>query len=219
MNTQVSETPAAEIVRLHNEIRLQTRTVPGSEVRIGELLARKKRELGHGKWLPWVKANLPFDSRIASSYMRTAWIDQIIRCLRLVEAYQLLTAAAEEPTKDAALLTIMQEVKGWDAIGCESIEQGMNYLSEYVRDLRLARERGSYLPKLPTFEEFLHSRRITPERFAAMEEVLDARAAGGADWLDKLMSLRPDGGRRYQQMVRDARAEDERRLKLAAVHA
>jgi hypothetical protein len=37
-------------------------------IRIGELLTIQKRNLGHGKFTPWIKENLPFTSRTAQNY-------------------------------------------------------------------------------------------------------------------------------------------------------
>ena len=62
--------PAKEIVRLHAKIQEALRTTLVDAIRAGELLTEQKAKLGHGKWLPWVKSNLPFTSRTASSYMK-----------------------------------------------------------------------------------------------------------------------------------------------------
>jgi hypothetical protein len=38
----------------------------------GELLAEAKTACGHGRWLPWLKANVEFSERTAQAYMRVA---------------------------------------------------------------------------------------------------------------------------------------------------
>jgi hypothetical protein len=40
--------------------------------RAGELLAEAKEHCGHGKWLPWLEANVEFTPRTAQRYMRLA---------------------------------------------------------------------------------------------------------------------------------------------------
>ncbi len=65
----------AEIKRLYGEVRViefasWRKTLP-SVIRIGELLYRVKKSPGwRGKWLNWLKANVPFDARTAQRYMK-----------------------------------------------------------------------------------------------------------------------------------------------------
>jgi len=40
--------------------------------RAGELLLQAKAAVGHGAWLPWLAANVPFGQRAARGYMRLA---------------------------------------------------------------------------------------------------------------------------------------------------
>ena len=61
---------ATEIARLHGEVESAIRTSLEKAMRIGELLVETKANLGHGRFLPWVEANLPFTDRTARSYMR-----------------------------------------------------------------------------------------------------------------------------------------------------
>ena len=39
-------------------------------IMVGEILHRKKAQLAHGKWIPWVKHNLEFSYKTATNYMR-----------------------------------------------------------------------------------------------------------------------------------------------------
>lgn len=59
-----------EILRLHAEIEAEVRTTLPKAIRLGQLLVEQKAELGHGEWLPWVKANCPFSDRSAQDYMK-----------------------------------------------------------------------------------------------------------------------------------------------------
>jgi hypothetical protein len=85
--------PVEEIRQLHFEICEGVRTDIRKADRIGELLVGIKDGLNHGEWLPWVKANVPFDRRTASNYMRvhenrSKW--ETISHLGLTEVYELL---------------------------------------------------------------------------------------------------------------------------------
>ncbi len=68
----------------------------------GRLLLLIKRSCGHGKWLPWIKANLEFSPKTANTYMVVAenW-EQIrsasnFRSLSIREAYRLARTKKEE---------------------------------------------------------------------------------------------------------------------------
>ena len=64
----------SEINILHAKIQEAGRTTLNDFIRAGELLAdqkaRIKAQMGHGHWLPWLKANVKFTDRTASTYMR-----------------------------------------------------------------------------------------------------------------------------------------------------
>ena len=45
---------AAEMGRLHDEIRACVRIMLDNAIRAGELLTAQKAELKHGEWLAWV---------------------------------------------------------------------------------------------------------------------------------------------------------------------
>ena len=67
---QLERTRISEITQLHGEIAGYIKVTLEKAIRIGELLAEQKAELGHGEWLPWVEENLPFTDRTARNYMR-----------------------------------------------------------------------------------------------------------------------------------------------------
>ncbi len=59
-----------EIAKLHSEIESAGKVMIDKAIRIGELLAEQKAAVGHGDWILWVEANLPFERKQASKYMR-----------------------------------------------------------------------------------------------------------------------------------------------------
>jgi hypothetical protein len=63
---------------------------------VGEALLRAKARCGHGKWLRWVRENLPFSADTAANYMRVAreW-DSVRAARNLREAIRLLTEGAQ----------------------------------------------------------------------------------------------------------------------------
>jgi hypothetical protein len=82
-------------------------------MRCGELLSQAKAELGHGNFLPWLKANFAGSERTAQSYMRLASNPQRVAdlgCDSIRDAVEALTdrrspleKAAEMYEKMAAL--------------------------------------------------------------------------------------------------------------------
>src|SRR6266480_2392947 len=58
-----------EISRLHGEILSAARTSLTKAIRIGKLLIRV-RASRKGKWLAWLKDNVPFTDRTARNYIR-----------------------------------------------------------------------------------------------------------------------------------------------------
>jgi hypothetical protein len=62
----------------------------------GEALLKAKKRCGHGRWLPWLKANVKFSQQTASVYMRVAqdW-DKLPAAGNLRDALRLLTEVAD----------------------------------------------------------------------------------------------------------------------------
>jgi protein gp37 len=69
----------------------------------GALLLKAKAQCGPGKWLKWVKVNLPFDRRTATNYMRVAaqW-ETVSHSEGMRDALRLLTEDGREPPGGAA---------------------------------------------------------------------------------------------------------------------
>jgi hypothetical protein len=65
----LDDDPASEISRLHEENVDAYGMSLERAIRIGELLTEQKDALEHGKFLPWVRASLPFSERTAQNYM------------------------------------------------------------------------------------------------------------------------------------------------------
>jgi hypothetical protein len=94
----------SEINVLHSEILSALRTNIDKAIRIGELLAEQKSELGHGQWLPWLEANIKFTDRTARNYMRVFENRDRLKSETLsdlTDAYRLLTESkvSETPAK------------------------------------------------------------------------------------------------------------------------
>jgi hypothetical protein len=63
---------------------------------VGETLLAAKARCGHGKWLRWVRDNLPFSADTAANYMRVAREWKSVRAARnLREAIRWLTEGAQ----------------------------------------------------------------------------------------------------------------------------
>jgi hypothetical protein len=72
---------AAEIVTAHDGARAAAKASLASAMLAGDRLIEAKAMLGHGEWLPWLAANVPFSERTASRYMRLArHRDQLETC-------------------------------------------------------------------------------------------------------------------------------------------
>ncbi len=65
-------TIADEINREHEAARTAAVTAVEHARRAGERLLEAKSQLGHGKWLPWIREHLSFSDRTAQGYMRIA---------------------------------------------------------------------------------------------------------------------------------------------------
>ncbi|XYD10167.1 DUF3102 domain-containing protein [Methylobacterium sp. NMS12] len=63
---------AGEIRRAHDEARSAARFSAERALAAGHLLIEAKAAVGHGEWLPWLRANLDMSERTAQGYMRLA---------------------------------------------------------------------------------------------------------------------------------------------------
>ena len=59
----------SEITRLHGEVRESIRLTAVKAVELGGRLTELKKEVGRGRWLLFVKENLPFCARTAERYI------------------------------------------------------------------------------------------------------------------------------------------------------
>ena len=59
----------SEITRIHSEVREAIRLTAVKAVELGGRLTELKKEVGRGRWLLFVKENLPFCARTAERYM------------------------------------------------------------------------------------------------------------------------------------------------------
>ena len=57
-----------EIKKMHSRIMTAYKVSLSLGIKIGGLLLKQKEKLGHGKWLPWARKNLPFSVRSATNY-------------------------------------------------------------------------------------------------------------------------------------------------------
>lgn len=105
--TDTLTTAAAEANRLHDCMLASARKTLEDARRIGELLATVKDSLGHGQWLPWVKANLQFKERTARNYIsiHARWDDlKSATVADLTGAYRLLAAPDDEPEDEVTII-------------------------------------------------------------------------------------------------------------------
>jgi hypothetical protein len=79
----------------------------------GNLLAQAKTQVGHGQWVPWLKANVRFSVRTAQAYMRVAerWheLESKAQPVALLTFKDALTALAEPELNGEAALPLLRE--------------------------------------------------------------------------------------------------------------
>lgn len=92
--TKISTTNhTSKIVELHKEILNSLKMSLEKGIEIGHLLREQKDNLEHGKWLPWIKDNLPFSDQTARNYIRLYDRKDELKIktvLNLKDAYKLL---------------------------------------------------------------------------------------------------------------------------------
>jgi hypothetical protein len=95
----LDKTRIQEIVQLHKEVANHLSQSLEKAIRIGQLLSEQKKALEHGKFTPWIDANLPFTDRTARNYMRLYRERNRLKTETvsgLKKAYALLAAPPEE---------------------------------------------------------------------------------------------------------------------------
>lgn len=60
---------AEDMNALHEKICRSGASFLEDAIRLGEMLTRQKKALGHGNFLPWIKSNLAFSEATAKRYM------------------------------------------------------------------------------------------------------------------------------------------------------
>jgi hypothetical protein len=93
---------ATEVNRLHSKILDAARTCLDDAVTIGELLNAQKAALGHGQWLPWLKANVQFSRQSADNYRRVYDLKvqgKLLSVSNLSDAYRLLAPTKAAPVE------------------------------------------------------------------------------------------------------------------------
>ncbi len=89
-----------KIQGLHESIGANLNNALQNAILIGEILTKKKRELPHGSFIPWIEANLPFSRMTANKYVRLFeakdQLPNVNSGLHLTEALKLLTANEKE---------------------------------------------------------------------------------------------------------------------------
>jgi hypothetical protein len=87
-----SEVDRVEIKRLHDSIYHYAALAIREATRIGEILTRRKKLVGHGNWLPWLAANAEFTEVTACKYMalfeERDWLKSKPPSLDLTDAYR-----------------------------------------------------------------------------------------------------------------------------------
>lgn len=137
-NAMALTTAAAEIRQLHAEILAEARMTLAKAFRIGERLAQVKADLPHGRWLPWLEANLPFDQKTAWRYMQ-CWEHRakLGTMPNLTDAYRLMAGLGRRERTPAEVKALpddkyrviyadppwryndQRQVEGWEGTAAE----------------------------------------------------------------------------------------------------
>lgn len=67
---KIEDSDIEQVRALHKSLLVNTFNIIKSAIMIGEILSRKKRELKHGEFIPWIESNFEFTRRTASGYIR-----------------------------------------------------------------------------------------------------------------------------------------------------
>ncbi|TGK77515.1 DUF3102 domain-containing protein [Leptospira noumeaensis] len=89
-----------KIQGLHESIGANLNNALQNAILIGEILNRKKKELSHGHFLPWIESNLPFSRMTANKYMRLFEnkdkLPNVNSGLHLTEALKILSDSEKD---------------------------------------------------------------------------------------------------------------------------
>jgi hypothetical protein len=85
-----AESLIQKIIALHEGIVSAMHRSVSDAIEIGRLLEEKKKDLGHGAFLPWIEHELPFSETTAQRYMQVfRWKDKTRSVRDLSEAYRV----------------------------------------------------------------------------------------------------------------------------------
>jgi Protein of unknown function (DUF3102) len=104
-----------EIHALHEVVTNSFRMTIESAIRIGELLISVKDRLPHGKFLPWVKANLTFQERTGRNYMRLFRERDKLKTASVADltaGYRLLSSGATGPAEQDPTAVVYEDRGG-----------------------------------------------------------------------------------------------------------
>ncbi|TGM78610.1 DUF3102 domain-containing protein [Leptospira levettii] len=91
----VTDKDIAEIQGLHKSIGANLNNALQNAILIGEILQKKKKELKHGEFIPWIEKNLPFTRMTANKYLRLFenkhLLPNVNSGLHLTEALKILS--------------------------------------------------------------------------------------------------------------------------------
>ena len=137
----------AEIRTLHAEILGAVRMSITKAIRVGELLYQARHGLSHGKWLPWLEENVPFDQKTAWNYMgcfdRRKEIEAKLGMFpNLTDAYKLLTSKPNAVAKTLDLFTSI-----------DSTEIDSSIIAGYFREATVEADSISLIFTDPTYEK------------------------------------------------------------------
>lgn len=70
MSELSKDSKVQRIIECHNGIQQSMIDALNYATEAGELLTEQKKRIGHGNFLPWLKANMPFSQKTAWNYMK-----------------------------------------------------------------------------------------------------------------------------------------------------
>lgn len=89
-----------KIQGLHESIGANLSNALQNAVLIGEILNKKKKDLPHGQFIPWIESNLPFSRMTANKYMRLFEnrdkLPNVNSSLHLTEALKILSDSGKD---------------------------------------------------------------------------------------------------------------------------
>jgi len=106
-----------ELNRLHQSIEGKLKSTVEDAIRAGEILSKVKAKIGHGDFLPWLKANCSFGSTTADRYRKLyEYSSKIPTVGNLQEAYQQIETI-ERQEKQTEEQKAQQRVKEYLTTG------------------------------------------------------------------------------------------------------